>query len=484
MRLKTNLVISVIFLGLLGFVYFYEIRGGQERQEAAGKARQLLAFSDHEVRRLSIDRGDTLVSAEKADGGWRLTWPVQTDADGSAIERYLRNLRETEVEGEPVADSATVVGDRAVPARYGLDTPRLRVLLEVAGDGARADTVRFGDDTPTDRFTYAQRSGTNPEVFRVRAWRYDNFNKGLFDLRDRRVLAFEPSEVKSLRLARPGEPAIDAVREGGHWRLEAPLQRPADDAAVDGILSRLKGAEATAVVHESPSASQLEQTGLSAGRERVALTLWVGDDRAEKRLLVGAETEHGDRHARDSSRPQVFVVDSTVVEPLLKPLADLRDRHPFRVDANAVTSLALLRGGSQLLRAERDTSGAWSVPGLAGREAKTWRLNSLVTDLDALEVKEFVADAAGVGGLQAAAFGLDAPRYAIAVELRDGRSWELRVGRPADTGVYAMRADLPSVVRLDAAAVGNLDVDLDDVTTAVEPPAGAGAQDVAAGASD
>ncbi|MEK6911821.1 MAG: hypothetical protein AABX36_03345, partial [Candidatus Thermoplasmatota archaeon] len=46
----------------------------------------------------------------------------------------------------------------------------------------------------------------------------------------------------------------------------------------------VEGAEATAVVHESPSASQLVETGLDAGRERVALTLWVGDDRAEKRL--------------------------------------------------------------------------------------------------------------------------------------------------------------------------------------------------------
>ena len=56
MRLKTNVVISVLFIALLGFVYFYEIKGGEERRVEAERERQLLDFSDHEVQKLTIDR--------------------------------------------------------------------------------------------------------------------------------------------------------------------------------------------------------------------------------------------------------------------------------------------------------------------------------------------------------------------------------------------------------------------------------------------
>ena len=94
MRLKTNLVISVFFIALLGFVYFYEIKGGEERRVEAERDRQLLDFSDHEVHRLTIDRGDTLLVLEHQDDVWLLTSPVDTDADVVAVERYLRTLRE------------------------------------------------------------------------------------------------------------------------------------------------------------------------------------------------------------------------------------------------------------------------------------------------------------------------------------------------------------------------------------------------------
>ena len=173
MRLKTNLVISVFFIALLGFVYFYEIKGGEERRVEAERDRQLLDFSDHEVHRLTIDRGDTLLVLEHQDDVWLLTSPVDTDADVAAVERYLRTLRETEVEGDPLRDSVAVAADPTVLADYGLDEPRLCVHIGLAVEGSGLDSLCFGDDTPTDRFTYVQRRGTtaNPEVLRVRAWR-------------------------------------------------------------------------------------------------------------------------------------------------------------------------------------------------------------------------------------------------------------------------------------------------------------------------
>ena len=54
MKLKTNIIIGAIFALLLAFVYFYEIKGGQERRQAAERSKQLLDFKESEVERLTL----------------------------------------------------------------------------------------------------------------------------------------------------------------------------------------------------------------------------------------------------------------------------------------------------------------------------------------------------------------------------------------------------------------------------------------------
>ena len=469
MGLRTNLIISGIFVALLGFVYFYEIKGGEQRQVEAERSRQLLDFSDHEARRLTIDRGDTVAVLEKGEESWRLTSPVSTDADAQAVERYLRNLRETEIEGEPLQDSAAVAGDGGRLAAYGLERPRLKVLLELAGESpAVIDTLRFGDDTPPERFTYLQRSGDNPEVLRVRAWRFDNLDKGLFDLRDRRLLAFEEDEVRGLRLDRPGG-LVELSRQGGGWRLDQPLAREADDDEVDDVLSRLRNAETSRIAFEQPTGAELSAAGLQEGSALAEVTLWIGEDRAEKRLQVGAEAGGGDRFARDSSRPHVFVVDSTVVNELLKQLPDLREKKLLALSEEEISRIELRRRGERVFTASRDSAGTWSLVDAAGREPKAWRFTSLVNDLNDLEAESFVQDGAADGSLPLAPFGLDSPRLSVRVDLTGDRTLEVRVGSTTGDGqAYAMRADLATVVTLEEDSVEDLDLSLDDVSNPME----------------
>jgi hypothetical protein len=477
MRLKTNLVISVFFIALLGFVYFYEIKGGEERRVEAERDRQLVDFSDHEVHRLTIDHGDTLLVLERQDDIWMLTSPVHTDADADAVERYLRTLRETEVEGDPLRDSAAVAADPTVLEDYGLDEPRLCVHVSLLVGDTSLDTLCFGDDTPTDRFTYVQRGGTgaSPEVLRVRAWRFDNLDKSTFDLRDRRLLAFEADEVRRLRLQRPGEPVVEASREGGTWYLDAPLSRRADNRTLNSILTSLHNAKTDRVLHEVPTSQELEDAGLAPDDRAIELTLWIGDDRAEKRLRVGtgpgAEGEGGALKALDTSRPHLFLIDSTLVTKLRTPIADLRDKRIVRIDADSVAAVALHEDGAVVFSAQQDTSGSWTLIDAPGRGAKTWRLNSLLSDLNGLEATRFAADAESHDQLVLAPFGLDAPQWSILVTRTDGTTWRLQVGARRDGEAFVLGDDVASVGVVVDDAVESLHLDLEDVSTELAPTA-------------
>ena len=93
MKLKTNIIIGAIFALLLSFVYFHEIKGGQERRQAAERSKQLLDFNESEVERLALIRPEGSIEVERIEDQWRVVLPVEDGADGEAIARQ-----------DPVAD--------------------------------------------------------------------------------------------------------------------------------------------------------------------------------------------------------------------------------------------------------------------------------------------------------------------------------------------------------------------------------------------
>ena len=91
-------------------------------------------------------------------------------------------------------------------------------------------------------------------------------------------------------------------------------------------------------------------------------------------------------YARDFSRPQVFVVDSTIAAEASKSLHTLRDKRISPIDdRDAFTTITLLRDGDLVFRAHRDTSNAWAIAQPEERKAKSWKLNGMLTLIELCE---------------------------------------------------------------------------------------------------
>jgi hypothetical protein len=471
MRLKTNLVISGVFLVLLAFVYFLD-KGEKEQKAEEERSKKLADFKDHEARSISIVGADTTIVLEKLEDSWGLVQPVVSGADDSAVNRLLSNLRETDVQ-RVIEDSAAVAAAPDLAAKYGLAEPRLRVLLSLS-EGP-LDTVAFGGDSPTGRYTYAQRLGVNPEIFTVEVWRLDNLDKSVFDLRDRRVLAFDRNEVGEVRITRPGGDNIVLSKEGseGEWRFNSPLSVAADGSAVTGVLTRLQDGKARSFVAENPGQAELSEYGLSSPSPSsstgtmLVVSLLLGEDRAEKRLMVGVEADGGKYYARDASRNPVFLIDSTLVNELRKPISELRDKRPLRIsERDAVRRIEIRKEGEQLAVVERDSTESWNLLSPAGRTAKSWRWNSVITDLDGVEVTGFVLDWQDDDDPDLTEYGLEDPSGVVVVTDKDGAKVEVHVGGPTESGgVYIRRVGIPSVYEVEAETIENLDLSLDDITT-------------------
>jgi hypothetical protein len=156
-------------------------------------------------------------------------------------------------------------------------------------------------------------------------------------------------------------------------------------------------------------------------------------------------------------------------------LSDLRDKKILELDEDEVARVEVRGRGESRFAASRDSTGAWSLEGAADREVKTWRFNSLINDLNALEVNRFVEDDVEPSSLSA--YGMAPPRMSFHIDRVDGEAVELVVGAATEDGhVYVMRADVASVARVEADIVNNLDLSLDDVSTVIEEAAAEAAE--------
>jgi len=448
MKLKTNIIIGAIFALLLAFVYFYEIRGGQERRQAAERSKQLLDFNESEVERLALIRPEGSIEVKRIEGQWRVVLPVEDGADGEAIARYLRNIAESERE-KVIVDSADALS--AETAEYGLDRPRLGILVETE-EGA-LDTLFFGADAPTDRYTYVKQSGSNSEIFVVRAWRYDNLDKSVFDLRDRRVLALSKAEVTEASRAGISGP-VSLRKEGADWLLQEPIVARASTEVVDGLLGKIETSEISEFVDEAPDGEALVAYGLDS--RAVEWSFRLGQDRVEKRLSIGLEDDEGRYYARDESRPQVFLVDSTLVHRLMQEATALRSKKPLQVETDRIDRMEYRRGPVLIFAAEKDTLGVWNLQDPPGQKAKSWKLNALLTDLQGLEATGFSAAQGGEPPLSVRLMEDGQSLHYVQFFLRDG---EIYLEQDGDSHAY----------KIDTDVFADIDMELDEVRQIPEP---------------
>ena len=191
---------------------------------------------------------------KKSKDGWQLVEPVAAKVDDSEVSGITSNL--SSVELQSVVDEAP-----GSLEPFGLDTPRFQVAFKAAGD---KDYRRLlvGSKTPTGGDLYAQRAGEK-KVFLIPSYLESSLDRKPFDLRDKKILAFDREKVDRLEIVH-GDVKLELVKSGQDWRLAAPLQAPADFSSVESIVTRLQSAQMKSIAADP--AGDLKSTGSTSLR--------------------------------------------------------------------------------------------------------------------------------------------------------------------------------------------------------------------------
>lgn len=234
----------------------------------------------------------------------------------------LPNARIDETEASNIANGlASLEANRVVDeqppslAEFGLDKPRVTAAFTDAN--GQQHTLLIGNKTPTGGDLYAKLADS-PRVLLIGSWHEETFNKSPFDLRDKTVMSFPRDAVSGITLT-SGAQTITLVREGGAWKMTAPTAAPADEAAVESLLSRLASARMTSIVETADGPALTVDT-----RPQVTVTLTAGPTQSQ--LRIGGPAEEGRVYARDSSRNFVFTIDASLADELKKTPADFQKK--------------------------------------------------------------------------------------------------------------------------------------------------------------
>lgn len=445
MKLVKTLILFIILAILAGYVYFYEIKGGEEREKTKKLEEQVFNFENDSVKTVEIRSALQRFYFEKTEDGWKILKPIETDGEKSTIDglvntlKNLKKIREFSIKQNELKD-------------YGLVGRSTLVILTFT-NGTR-DSVRFGDETPVGSNVFANKEDTL--VFMVSAYTKNNVTKSLFDFRNKEIAKVKQADVREFKLKNhDGE--FYLVKEGDDWFLKSPVEKKADKTTVSTVLRKMEYGKAKSVVSETlenPKKYRLDKPAYQ-------LDIYLGENKAHKKVIFSSLKDNIS-YAKDESRPQIFTVDSTYIKDLDKTLFELRNKNFAEYDKDQADSIVVSQGDS-LLSFVKDTSNIWLYNG--DRKVKQWKVTSLLNTINTLRAKKFLMENTPSPN----GFGLAHPERIITVFSKGTVLQELRLASPGDDQKVAFCPSTKVVAEIEKSTYNNLEVKLTDFLEEKKP---------------
>jgi hypothetical protein len=463
MRFKGTLILLIIVLALGAYVYFYEIKGGAQREKAKESENQLWKIEDKNIQQIDLISGGEHINVVRKGEKWAISIPRQMDADSEELNRIAgtaSSIRRDSVVEENATDLA----------KFGL-APSLSGLRLKTKDGKEYG-IDFGSNNPSGNFAYAA-IPRQKAVFLIPTNTVEAFKKKLDDLRDHSVLSFQQPEAQSLTI-KSTKGDIDLFKDGNdRWWFKGTEKRSADSPQVRGMLNALSLGKIKEFFNDNPE----DYADLGLGKPIIDVSLTYGKDKAIKHLVIGAEKSKLRKKAsrdaanklteatpeiylaKDDSRPDLFFVEKDVVDKLLVPPDALRDKSLASIqrwDADSIM-LTNTKGSFSFVK----TGGEWFLA--APKKKAKWDAVSGILDAMEKPVKGWVDKPSSLQN-----YGLDNPKIHIVLKQGANILADCSFGKAAKDGIYAQVKGDSAVKVADPEGLDLLDRGEADM---VEPPA-------------
>jgi Domain of unknown function (DUF4340) len=439
-----GLVIAACVLLILGAVLYWSNRhqtSNESSKISADTSPAILKLDQAAITKLELKKRDAepLSLIKASSGEWQIIEPKPLRADQSAVSGVLSTLSSL--------NSQRIVEDKASDLRtFGLQSPSLEVDLTQKNN--QSEKLLLGDETPASNGIYAMLAG-DPRVFTMASWEKSSIDKGLNDLRDKRLLPISPDKISRVELLRSGQD-IEFGRNKDEWQILKPKPLRADSTQVGELVRLLTEAKMDLSSSEAKDAA-------SAFREAKPLaTAKLTDESGiqEFELRKSKDTYY----AKSSAVDGAYKVDSELGKALDKSVDDFRNKKLFDFSYGDPNKIDLRTASKSqfLVRGSAGSEDWWAN----GKKMNAESVDSLISDLRDLSASKF-PDA-----------GFSTPDIEATVISDDGKRTEkVQIAKAGDHYI-AKRENEPALYQLDSKSVEDLVKAADDIKPENTPPSG------------
>jgi hypothetical protein len=440
MRFKGTVLLLAAALALGSYIYFYEIKGGEQREKAKESESQFWKLENKDIQQIElVSPGQHITAVRKNGNEWILTTPRQLDADSDELNRVASSASGIKRENI-VEQNATDL------SKFGLNPAQLSV--KVRTKNGKEYALNFGNKNPTGNSAYASRPNQK-EVFLIPGNLVNAFDKKVDDLRNHSVLSFQQHEAQFLSI-KSSKGIFELTKDSeDRWWFSGMGNRAADAPSVRGILNALSMGKIKEFFNENPE----EYSNLNLEKPLVEVTVTYGKDKAIKRLVIGSEKsklkkkagripskDSADKEAgaegasadiflaKDASRPDLFFVEKDLLDKVFIAPDAIRDKALVSMQRWDVDCIILSnsKGSFEFNK----SAGEWFL----GKKKNKAKWDTVSGILDAMEkpVKGWI-DSPG----SSSTYGLDKPGIRIVLKQGSKVLADCSFGKAAKNGIYA-----------------------------------------------
>ena len=425
MKIRSLIVAALVLLALAGTLYWSEHRkpAAEAAQASADTPPAILKLDETAITRIEFKKKDAEpIVLEKNNSGWQITKPRPLRADQDAVSGAVSSLSSL--------NSERLLEEKASDVKaFGLDHPGLEI--EVTEKDNKSQKLLLGDDTPTGNAVYAMLAG-DPRLFTIATNSKNSIDKGLNDLRDKRLLTMNPDQISRMELATKSH-TIEFGRTSEGWQILRPEPLRADSAQVAELARTLTDVR----MDLGGSDKGLNNAASVFAHAAPVATVRVTDPSATESLQVRKLKDTF--YAKSSAVDGIYKVDGSLAHDFDRGLDDFRSKKLFDFGYSEPTKIEMHNGSKDYLLSKGGPD--WMSN---GKKLDAETVQSLVSQLRDLSASKFLET------------GFSSPILTLTVTSDDGKRVEkVAIAKSADAYVAKREAD-STLYELDASAVDGI----------------------------
>jgi uncharacterized protein DUF4340 len=437
MKIRGLLIASLVFVILAGVLYWSNHRKPEDTAKAsADTPPAILKLDQAAITKLQLKKRDAepILLAKAGSGDWKMTEPRPFPVDQTTVSSMLFALSSL--------NSERLVDDKPADLkRYGLQPAAFELDISTKD---KTHKLLLGDDTPTGGAVYATLAG-DPRVYALSSYGKSNIEKGLNDLRDKRLITASSDKISRLELIRKNQD-IEFGRNKDEWRILKPKPLRADSSKVDVLIQKLIDARMDLGESENDSKAAASKFAGATPVATVKVTDQSGTQEVQLRKRKDAY------YAKSSITDGAYKVGADLAEALNKDLEDFRSKKLFDFGFEEPSKVEL-HNGSKAFFLTRSGEDWWSN----GKKMDPGDVGSVVSRLRDLTATRLVDS------------GFSHPTIEATVTSGEGKRVEKVQLAKSATGYIAKRENDPSLYQLDSSPVDELLKAADEIKPSTSP---------------